>query len=152
MHNILVVMPTPTPLTACLLALSARGGSDDPLARHRIGFWFGSYTSKISVDCELTFLYLARMTRYIWLPGETVKDRLTDRERTVYAAIKYACFAGLAGILVSVFVFSWLSPTWWIILIALLINIPTWIFGLALQTDTRVVHGVSWLQKEMQNQ
>lgn len=88
------------------------------------------------------------MTKYTWLPGETVKDRLTDRERTVYATIKFSCFAGLAVILLSVFVFNWLNPSWWIILIALLINVPTWIFGLALQTDTRVVHGVPWLRKE----
>lgn len=86
------------------------------------------------------------MVKYVWLPGEVVKDRLTRREEVVYSAIKYMCFFFLGLMLFLVFILEWIRPNLWIILIALLINIPALIFALALKTDTRVVHGISWLR------
>lgn len=84
--------------------------------------------------------------KLIWLPGEACKDRLTKREVLAYGLIKYAGFFLLFLYLLLVFVFELLQPTSWHIVAVLIVSVPIWIFGLALQTDTRVVHWVSWLR------
>jgi hypothetical protein len=76
------------------------------------------------------------------------KDRLSRRERAVYKVLHAA---GLAWAVIGLAWFVILKrsdPTYVHAVVFALGCVPVAVFGYALRTDTRVIHGVRWLRQE----
>ena len=84
--------------------------------------------------------------KYIWLPGEVVNDRLTPREIKVYGIINFAGGILLVAYVAGAFWLNFFTAQLWHLTFILPIKVPVIIFGLALRTDTRVIHGIAWLR------
>jgi hypothetical protein len=89
--------------------------------------------------------------RYIWLSGEVVKDRLTSRESRVYGAINFLGIVLIFTYVACAFWFNILVAQFWHLVFIVPAKVPVVIFGLALRTDTRVIHGVKWLREGNNN-
>lgn len=77
-----------------------------------------------------------------------MKDRLTRRERIVYKTLHALGLAAAAlGLMVFV-VLDWQEPTHAVTVLFAFVCLLVPIFGYALRTDTRIIHGSRWLRKE----